>query len=168
MYCTVYYNHIFFFFQVFIQLEYHLLCWYSTETYLFALTTAIWSGSLREFTSVFHVTPMIIKAKTIWKLSENYLKSIWKITELYNTANKNAVIRNTWLSLNIIVILSNLIDLNICILHYYWNSRIITTMSVSIEQYRARIRSHANFIKHREFESHLNNKFWTGIEEPWI
>ena len=33
-------------------------------------------------------------------------------------------------------------------------------MSVSIEQYRARIGSHANFIKHRELESHLKNEFW--------
>ena len=33
-------------------------------------------------------------------------------------------------------------------------------MSVSIEQYRARIGSHANFIKHREFESHLKSEFW--------
>ena len=36
-------------------------------------------------------------------------------------------------------------------------------MSVSIEQYRARIGSHANFIKHRELESHLKNKFWNTM-----
>ena len=36
-------------------------------------------------------------------------------------------------------------------------------MSVSIEQYRARIGSHANFIKHRELESHLKNEFWNTM-----
>ena len=36
-------------------------------------------------------------------------------------------------------------------------------MSVSIEQYRARIGSHANFIKHRELESRLKNEFWNTM-----
>ena len=36
-------------------------------------------------------------------------------------------------------------------------------MSVSIEQYRARIDSHANFIKHRELKSHLKNDFWNTM-----
>ena len=36
-------------------------------------------------------------------------------------------------------------------------------MSVSIERYRARIGSHANFIKHRELKSHLKNDFWNTM-----
>ena len=36
-------------------------------------------------------------------------------------------------------------------------------MSVSIEQYRARIGSHANFVKHRELKSHLKNDFWNTM-----
>ena len=36
-------------------------------------------------------------------------------------------------------------------------------MRVSIEQYRARIGSHANFIKHRELESHLKSEFWSTL-----
>ena len=54
-------NNIYFFFQVFIQHECTLLCWFTTETYLFALTTANRSGLLREFNSVFHVAPGTIK-----------------------------------------------------------------------------------------------------------
>ena len=45
----------------------------------------------------------------------------------------------------------------------YLKSRTITTMSVSIEQYRARIGSHANFVKHRELKSHLKNDFWNTM-----
>ena len=36
-------------------------------------------------------------------------------------------------------------------------------MSVSIEQHKARIGSHANFIKQRELESHLKNEFWNTM-----
>ena len=36
-------------------------------------------------------------------------------------------------------------------------------MSVSIEQYRARIGSRANFVKHRELKSHLKNDFWNTM-----
>ena len=36
-------------------------------------------------------------------------------------------------------------------------------MSVSIEQYRARIGSHGNFVEHRELNSLLKNDFWNTM-----